>query len=162
MTGETSGISAEKWAVFRQWGCRGTDFDWFALDRQGHLGVFTTARQGPVPMTFWEHFEQFQQLRKWVDELPSVAPSVQVFPGEGNYRDWAEYALKGLFAFDFQDELRGGKANGYDLIAYPLAPLRSGDAAVGERAAWLPVLDVDFPLCPVVPAALLLPYGMHQ
>lgn len=161
MTGETSGTSAEKWAVFRQWGCRGVDFDWFALDRRGHLGVFTTARQGPVPMTFWEHYENYQRLRQWVTELPALAPAVQVFAGEGNYRDWSEYSLKGLFAFDYQDELRGGKADGYDLIAYPLAPLRTRDEAVAQVAGWLPELDVDFSLCPVVSASLLLPFGMH-
>jgi hypothetical protein len=151
-----------QWATFKKWGCRGTDFDWFALDRNGSLGVFATAREGPVPLPMWEDFERFQRLRTWVTGLPGLAPAVQVFPGGANYQDWCEYALKGLYAFDFQSDLDGSKPEGYDLIAQPTAALNVRDGAVAEMAGWLPVLDVDFSARPMVSTAFILPFGVHD
>lgn len=162
MTGDSSGISESQWATFKQWGCRGTDFDWFALDRDGHLGVLTTAREGPVPLPIWENYERFMRLREWVGKLPPLAPAVQVFSGPANYREWSEYALKGLFAFDYQSDLDGSKPEGYDLIAQPTATLNVRDPEVAKVADWLPVLDLDFSSGPVVSTAFILPYGMHE
>lgn len=159
---DSSGISESQWATFKKWGCRGTDFDWFALDREGHLGVFTTAREGPVPLPIWEHREQFMQLREWVAKLPSLAPAVQVFVSEANYREWAEYALKGLYAFDYQSDLGGKAPEGYDLIAQPTATLNARDPEVQIMVGWLPVLDLDFSAGPVVSTAFILPYGVHD
>ncbi len=162
MTEDSSGITESQWATFKKWGCRGTDFDWFALDREGHLGVFTTAREGPVPLPIWEHCDQFLRLQEWVKSLPSLAPAVQVFVSGANYREWSEYALKGLFAFDYQSDLGAKEPEGYDLIAQPTATMNVRHPEVEKMVGWLPVLDLDFSASPVVSTAFILPYGVHE
>ncbi len=137
---------------------RGIDYAWCAIDRDGHVAVFTTAGAAPVP--------------HWIDPAwnDAVLDAIEALPERGEYRleardvfrhdprsktlelvrigdepihdgdpaaaglrDWRRWARLGLFAYDWVDVHRPHSAQSqrYELIAAPTNPI----AAAGMPSA---------------------------
>jgi hypothetical protein len=66
----------------------GLEFDWFAVDATGNIGLFSTAGFGPVPIEVQTHFQEYDRVAAHIDwRVPEV---------------WQESAKHGLFVFDWQ------------------------------------------------------------
>lgn len=66
----------------------GLEFDWFASDAEGNIGLFSTAGFGPVPDNVQLHFQGHDQVAAQLDWRVSEV--------------WKECASRGLFVFDWQ------------------------------------------------------------
>ncbi len=83
----------------------GVEFDWFAVDATGHVGHFSTAGYGPVPLPVLDRLDAAQTDELWslgerLLGLPVVGQATGHLPGEID--DWLELARRGLFGFDWQ------------------------------------------------------------
>ena len=102
----------------------GVEFDWFAVDAVGHIGHFSTAGWGPVPLRVLDrldaaHTDALWSLGKRLLELPVVGQATGHRPGRMD--DWLELARRGLFCFDWQQNFSGP----YQRIATPSIPVRA-------------------------------------
>ena len=71
---------------------QGVEFDWFAIDQDGHVALFATAGFGPVPASVLAASEAHD----------AVGESIAI-TGFGSSAVWQSYAQVGLFAFDWSD-----------------------------------------------------------
>lgn len=83
----------------------GGEFDWFAVDSVGHVGHFSTAGFGPVPLPVLDRLDPVGADELWslgerLLELPEVGEATGHLPGRID--DWLELARRGLFGFDWQ------------------------------------------------------------
>jgi hypothetical protein len=106
----------------------GTEFDWFAMDRNGCFALFATAGRGPVP----------ESTRAAVDAHDSIGESVEV-TGFGSAAVWDSYTRVGLYVYDWSDT-----QGLYVRAALPKAPLDSGLAERLSACPSLPKLEVSF------------------
>jgi hypothetical protein len=83
----------------------GGEFDWFAVDAVGHVGHFSTAGFGPVPLPVLNRLDATRMDDVWslgerMLELPETGAATGCLPGRID--DWLELARRGLFGFDWQ------------------------------------------------------------
>jgi hypothetical protein len=99
----------------------GAEFDWLAVDREGHVGHFSTAGYGPAPLALTEHGKSQRAAFEYIKSLPKKRPVVPLkFAGGGDLSDWQDMAKRGIFSFDHQDW-----QGPYQQMAQPLRePLR--------------------------------------
>jgi hypothetical protein len=138
----------------------GIDYEWLAIDGDGHVGVFTSAGAGPIPRWFADD-------RAWCDAVLDVVASL---PARGTFRlevpdasttpglrDWKRWAEVGLFAYDWADIHRPTVAHSrcYELIAAPTTPIdaRVLPAALRERPVLAGVCFAKTRLVDVAPFA---------
>ncbi len=109
----------------------GEEFDWLAVDRDGHVGHFSTAGYGPAPLVFTEHGRNQQAAFEYIMTLPKEKPLIPLkIAGGGDLTDWQDMAKRGIFSFDHQD-WRGP----YQQVAQPLRkPLRIDELPEHVRA----------------------------
>lgn len=82
---------------------QGIEFDWFAIDSNGHIALFATAGEGFVPEAVIRCHENHSATS---DSLPTSR--------YGTSEVWRDYADLGLFVFDWA--LPGGP---YEIRAVP-------------------------------------------
>jgi hypothetical protein len=68
----------------------GREFDWFAIDRDGRLALFSTAGEGVVPPAVHARYS----------EHDSVSETIAA-PRTGTADVWQDYADAGLYVFDW-------------------------------------------------------------
>ena len=140
--------------------CKGLEFDWFASDSVGQLGVFTSAGRGFIPSPVFTSVSSYNEFIALIARRPTSA-AVLEFSGTGNLSDWRELSEHGLFAYDFQDVHSIGvhHRDGYDLIYRPSAPATVSilPASVVE---YLPRLDTIFGTSDLVPSTLLQAHSL--
>jgi len=116
---------------------RGFEFDWLAVDADGHVAMLSTAGGGYAPDAFLDDVDAHDEAIGAVLRAPAVttaryAPVLR----EGFRNDWAEVAARGLFAYD--SDANGGA---YRRVAAPemVATLSSlpAEAACAVRLAHL-------------------------
>jgi hypothetical protein len=83
----------------------GREFDWFAVDVAGHVGHFSTAGFGPVPLPVLDRLDEARADELWslgkrLLELPVTGRATGHLPGRID--DWLEFGRRGLFSFDWQ------------------------------------------------------------
>ena len=83
----------------------GVEFDWFAVDAAGHVGHFSTAGYGPVPLPVLNRLDAAQEDEVWLLGkrlliLPVIGTAVGHLPGRID--SWLELARRGLFGFDWK------------------------------------------------------------
>lgn len=83
----------------------GGEFDWFAVDAAGHVGHFSTAGYGPVPLPVLDRLDRAQEDALWslgerLLGLPVIGQATGHLPGRID--DWLELARRGLFGFDWK------------------------------------------------------------
>jgi hypothetical protein len=118
----------------------GSEFDWFGVDAAGHVGHFSTAGFGPVPLPVLDRLDAAQEHELWslgkrLLELPVIGTSAGHLPGRID--DWLEFARRGLFGFDWKHW-----SGPYLRAATPGVPI--GAAALPAELRRL-VLLVEFP-----------------
>ena len=84
---------------------KGREFDWFAVDGVGHVGHFSTAGWGPVPLAILDRLDgaeadELWSLRGRMLVLPVLGTAAGHVPGVID--NWLEMARRGLFAYDWK------------------------------------------------------------
>lgn len=110
------------------------DWDWFCVDDDGSVAVFSTAGHGFAPDLFNGEpigaliaDETFMELEARILELKPSCRS------KGD-RSWAEFGKRGLYAFDWTDVHKTGDyTNAYWCVAKPSKPIH-----VNELRALIP------------------------
>ncbi len=73
----------------------GREFDWFAIDSEGNIGLFSTAGEGSIPSLVVESYAEHDNISELLDS-----------PSWGNSEVWSDYAALGFYVFDWN--LHGG------------------------------------------------------
>jgi hypothetical protein len=79
----------------------GDELDWLAVDVHGHVGVFSTGGQGPVPRAVLDNLGKVEAAVRRVASLPVVGEVVDQPAGLGNFSFWIEPARRGIYGFDW-------------------------------------------------------------
>jgi hypothetical protein len=100
----------------------GGEFDWFAVDAAGHIGHFSTAGFGPVPLPVLVRLDapkldELWSLGEGMLRLPVVGEATGHLPGRID--DWLGMARRGLFSYDWQHW-----SGPYQRAATPSVPVR--------------------------------------
>ncbi len=112
----------------------GLDMEWVAVDRQGRMGIFTTAGCGPIPTAYLASSEVLDQLSGAVWSLPEITEH-ELLVSLPRPDDFIACARRGLYAFDWADVHRSeGQAKRYKVYARPKKPL------MADSIAWSPEL----------------------
>ncbi|UKN03448.1 hypothetical protein K6119_07970 [Paracrocinitomix mangrovi] len=124
----------------------GWEFDWFAFDKKGQIGMFTTFYGCIVPSQVWESYENYgNTLNYFIGLQPELTPEqiLDSIPGQTN--DWKEYAKTGLFAHNYESTDYGATKDYYELKVKPEKPLLKADLKLEKQyIEAMPVLDVEF------------------
>lgn len=73
----------------------GREFDWFAIDCKGYIGLFATAGMGSIPEVVIENYMQHDDIAQSIDS-----------PNWGSDKVWLDYATLGFYVYDW-DLLHG-------------------------------------------------------
>jgi hypothetical protein len=73
----------------------GREFDWFAIDCEGNIGLFSTAGEGTIPSAVMEAYSEHDKISEQLES-----------PGWGSSEVWSDYAALGLYVYDWS--LHGG------------------------------------------------------
>ncbi len=112
-------ISEDVWNEMIIPGGGGSEFDWFGVDQNGHLGVFSTSNIGYIPEMVKTSWSRYHELWTEISSLPLRFKARLIIQGKGWYDDWLKYSQQGLIAFDFGDVHRTIKTEVYDLMSIP-------------------------------------------
>ena len=85
----------------------GGEFDWFAKDIEGNIGLFATAGEGTVPDIVVSNYEEHSKI---IESIES--------PNWGSEDVWSDYASMGLYVYDWS--LPGGP---YKLMKSPTSEM---------------------------------------
>ena len=96
------------------------DFEWYAIDAEGHLAVFTSAGYGPIPRSIFSSRDAYVALASIVENRPLSSWCTLNTHSEGDLAYWVESARRGLFGYDWtaQAGSAGAKAT-YQWMATP-------------------------------------------
>lgn len=73
----------------------GREFDWYAIDSEGNIGLFSTAGEGTIPGTVMDSYSEHDDISEQLES-----------PYWGNSEVWSDYATLGLYVYDW--DLHGG------------------------------------------------------
>lgn len=73
----------------------GREFDWFAIDKEGEIAIFSTAGEGGVPEVVVENFKVHDEISEMIE-----------LPNWGSSEVWDDFSRLGLIVFDW--DLPGG------------------------------------------------------
>jgi hypothetical protein len=129
----------------------GLDYVWLALDAKGHLGAFTTAGVGPIPLQALNNeVGPIDCLEDAVLELPKISEA-RLLATSGDLSSFVALAERGLFVYDWDDvhQTRQNRTNKYELQVAPHNPLRAGSLPkeLALFVASVRLGDVDFSDC---------------
>lgn len=97
----------------------GYEYDWAAIDENGYIGYFSTAGSGPVPQLSTQEPTLFDGLFEKIASMDVVSDSIQMNGSDRNVSDWILIAQRGVFSFDWRQEI-----SLYQIIATPKNPVR--------------------------------------
>ncbi|MCE9580722.1 MAG: hypothetical protein K8W52_46810 [Deltaproteobacteria bacterium] len=78
---------------------RGTEHDWLAVDRDGHVALFSTAGGSAAPPAYLRDIEGYEVAIAAILALPGPTGVAAQPPGSWD-NTWREVADRGLFAYD--------------------------------------------------------------
>jgi hypothetical protein len=73
----------------------GREFDWFAIDSEGNIGLFSTAGEEVIPASVMEEYSEHDNISEQLES-----------PNWGSSEVWSDYAALGLYVYDWN--LHGG------------------------------------------------------
>ena len=111
------------------------DFEWYAVDDAGSVGMFTSAGPGPIPRAVFRDLETHLAVAGFLDRLP-VRGAPELLIHYPRVIDYTRAAERGLFAFDYVYASDWPADDGYRLVAGPPTPL-SLDALPSWVRDWL-------------------------
>jgi|SRR5579864_6224969 len=80
----------------------GAEFDWFAVDFDGHVGHFSSAGFGPVPLAAEADAGRYDRVFELFKKSPgSRTASFERGSGKG-CDDWLKIAQHGIFSYDWK------------------------------------------------------------
>ena len=123
-------MTKDTWEEVIKYGAYAQELDWYAIDKNGNMGMFSAIMLAPVPDKVKKSYDTYIGLKQLINSLPKSTSFVLATPEQGDFSGWTSYAEKGLFAFDFQDIHRSIAKNQYDLIARPIRPLNFRDIRI--------------------------------
>ncbi len=120
----------------------GFELDWLASDKAGHVALFSTGGQGPVPRVVADNLAAEETAIKRLSNLPILGPCAESPSGDGNFESWIEPSRRGFFGFDWGPVPVGP----YARITVPSHFLMVDDIAdeAVRSTAMLVRLSVDF------------------
>ena len=95
------------------------EFDWFGIDKNGILAIFSTFGRGYTPELVKKSRFDYIKVASEIENLPFICKANLITKSEGRFDDWLEYSQQGIIAFDYQDVHRNEKTGNYDLISKP-------------------------------------------
>ncbi|WP_279361850.1 hypothetical protein [Xanthomonas sacchari] len=135
---------------------KGVDAAWLAIDAVGHVALFTTAGEGPIPATALISLEAAEEL---ILALPETS-RVDLRATLPRPDDFIAFSKRGVFAYDWSDIHRIARQalGGYELQSLPKTPLHLSDLPESLRtlAAATQLSGLVFGTCIVVPGDLLV------
>jgi len=115
-------LSYEDWTAVSK-GANYVEFDWIGIDDQGQIGIFCSCGMGYIPPRVFSSYNSYVGLNDFLYDA-GYSTTAEIISKESGMKDfWRDWALKGLFAFDYYDVHRQEKFDRYDLIAKPGRPL---------------------------------------
>jgi hypothetical protein len=121
------------------------EFDWYGVDRLGHVAVFCSYGRGVIPQAVKVCRDTYNALYHFMEALSEVTDAHLVYGGAGRYDDWIHYSKRGLFGYDYQDAHRSAPLGQYDLLTVPLKPVGLSDLGVPKvLLPIIPLVDVEF------------------
>lgn len=128
------------------------DWDWYAVDENGHVGHFTSAGLRSLPRSMKQDQEAVESLREYFFKTAPVTGPFRVrlesesdcggWEKQGRERylpDFVLMASKGLFSFD--TSVRRGPSTDYFLVACPECPLTVANVPTEIRSLLLRTLS---------------------
>lgn len=112
-------ITEDVWHNVIVLGIGDAEFDWFGIDRNGYLGVFSTFNRGYIPESVKSSRTDYTKLLTDIENLPLKFKALLISKISGRYDDWLEYSQQGLIGFDYGDVHRTIYTGIYDLISKP-------------------------------------------
>ena len=103
------------------------DFEWFAIDEPGHVGVLADGGTTWIPDRFFLGYDRYVSLREALGSLPVIA--TPVFEPRAEMRDpqgiIAAWASKGFFCYDWpvEESPNANPNRPYRLVCRPSLPL---------------------------------------
>ena len=130
-----------------------TEFDFLAIDVDDHIGMFSSAGFGPLPVAVLADPERELDALDTTELLPRITDTVGSFFGRpapnGDYSSWLSWVQRGLFAYDWK-----GAYGPYTSVGVPAEPVRHAALTpIASRLGALPRLTVCFADCNVVDLA---------
>jgi hypothetical protein len=101
------------------------DCTWLASDRDGHLGAFMTAGEGPIPAAALDCAGvSIEAVEQRLCQLPLVSQAWLLVPVP-RPDDFVDLARRGLFVYDWTDSHRTTRKSlhVYERVAAPSTPL---------------------------------------
>jgi hypothetical protein len=132
------------------------DLDWFAVDRDGHVGHFSSFGSGCIPRTIAQDVEGYAAVLEYFERAMALTVPVPAETEEatGNIAPWLEMAAKGLYSYDTARP--GAKEHPYHLVARPTEALRVSDLPLAISVVLRrTTLATRFALAAVIPEALI-------
>ena len=106
----------------------GREFDWFALDSEGNIGLFSTAGEGAIPSLVIDGYAEHDTISELLES-----------PNWGSTEVWSDYAALGFYVFDW--DLPGGP---YKRERDPAGKINSEVKAKLMAMGSLPKLKIKF------------------
>ena len=102
-----------------------SDFEWFALDRNGHVAILTAAGEGVIPRAVFRSREAYFLHHRTLLSLPRTGTATRVADLPGDLSFWTEAAERGLYGYDWTNHPLGtpGFATNYVRVAVPASPI---------------------------------------
>src|SRR5438094_7486331 len=129
----------------------GEEVDWLAVDRNGRVGLFSSAGYGPVPVSVAAQLDRVERAVGKVNSLAVVGTAVDVPANDSNYSFWIDPARRGIFGYDWGPVA----SEPYARIATPSRPIVIDEIAERDVAvaALLVRLPLDFEASPQIGVA---------
>jgi hypothetical protein len=111
-----------------------SDFEWYAVDRNGHVAFLTSAGLGAIPMLVFRDKEAYQRAANFFRSLPARCGHVLHAKGPYDWSSWIRAANQGLFGYDWNASA-GQYVPGYPykLMAAPETPVTLSDLPADVR-----------------------------
>ncbi|WP_413665364.1 hypothetical protein ACG1BZ_09295 [Microbulbifer sp. CNSA002] len=68
----------------------GREFDWFAIDSEGCIGLFSTAGEGTIPSPVMNAYSEHDNISEQLES-----------PNWGSPEVWSDYVALGLYVYDW-------------------------------------------------------------
>jgi hypothetical protein len=114
------------------------DFEWYAVDRDGHVAFLTSAGFGPVPAAVFGSEPAYRLARDFFRSLPERCEFIADLPDDlGRAGCWIDAARRGLYPYDWNArQSQPLPRRPYRRLAIPAAPLAFADLPA-EVQGWL-------------------------
>jgi hypothetical protein len=119
----------------------GLEFDFLAIDRDGHVALFATAGYGPIPeaaLTLTDDEQLLSVEDVALRALAIVGAWQELGRGAGKCQEWRELGSRGLFVFDWKH-----REGPYELVVSPSRALNADELTAPLRR----VVSANLPVC---------------